>query len=200
MNISQQDIDKEKDKEKDELNNLNIDWIDDYEEEEKQYADFYEEPVTNIKLHFVYVNKNNIIEKIRVENTAVDDDQMVKKERLLYLIKNNMNHDNIQYKLLSLLVYNLDVPSNNLKKYLEEPPESEENYKYLYSLKILEDIKIKETITLFHDINGIYFIFYEKSKNNNSNSNSNSNSHNSTKKIRMHKSKSKSKSRTRSNR
>lgn len=194
MNISQQQ------EEENELNNLNIDWIDDYEEEEKQYADFYEEPVTNIKLHFVYINKNNTIEKIRVENTSVDDDQMVKKERLLYLIKNNMNHDNIQYKLLSLLVYNLDVPSNNLKKYLEEPPESEENYKYLYSLKILEDIKIKETITLFHDINGIYFIFYEKSKNNNnnSNSNSNSNSHNSTKKIRMHKSK--SKSRTRSNR
>lgn len=196
MNISQQQ------EEEDELNNLNIDWIDDYEEEEKQYADFYEEPVTNIKLHFVYINKNNTIEKIRIENTSVDDDQMVKKERLLYLIKNNMNHDNIQYKLLSLLVYNLDVPSNNLKKYLEEPPESEENYKYLYSLKILEDIKIKETITLFHDINGIYFIFYEKPKNNNNNSNSNSNSksHNSTKKIRMHKSKSKSKSRTRSNR
>ena len=177
----------EQENEPETIDNLNTDWIDEYEERERQYADFYEEPVSTINVHFVYVNRNNEIEKIKMENMTVDDDQTIKKERLLYLIKTNIENDKIKYKLLSILVYNLDIPSNELRKYLEEPPESEENHKYLYSLKILEDIKIRETITLFHDINGIYFIFYEKTK-------KLQNNHNSTKKIKMKKEHSKSRS------
>ena len=146
------------------IDNLNIDWVEEYEKSEQEYADFYEELITTIKVNFVYVDKNNTIQKIKTENINVNEDQIIKKETLLYLLKNNMENDNIKYKLLSILVYNLDVPSNELRKYLEEPSESEEHQKYLYSLKILEDIRIRDTITLFHDINGIYFVFYEKKR------------------------------------
>lgn len=160
------------------IDNLNIDWVEEYEKSEQEYADFYEELITTIKVNFVYVDKNNTIQKIKTENINVNEDQIIKKETLLYLLKNNMENDNIKYKLLSILVYNLDVPSNELRKYLEEPSESEEHQKYLYSLKILEDIRIRDTITLFHDINGIYFVFYEKKEKQEV-------KHNTTKKIRI---------------
>lgn len=160
------------------IDNLNIDWVEEYEKSEQEYADFYEELITTIKVNFVYVDKNNTIQKIKTENINVNEDQIIKKETLLYLLKNNMENDNIKYKLLSILVYNLYVPSNELRKYLEEPSESEEHQKYLYSLKILEDIRIRDTITLFHDINGIYFVFYEKKEKQEV-------KHNTTKKIRI---------------
>ncbi len=168
------------------INNLETDWIDEYEEEESKYNDFYTEKLPNIKLYYVYVNSHHKISNIREEKLELDESHMVSKEKILYIIKNNIIQDDIKYKLLSLLVYNIDLEPHNLKKYLENDTNSvdspnnpgELNNEFLYSLKTLEDIPLKETITLFHDINGIYFIFFEEKKKRTSKS--------VTKKIRMY--------------
>ena len=154
------------------INSLETDWIDEYEEEDSKYNDFYTERLPNIKLYYVYVNSLHTISNIREEKLELDDSNMISKEKILYIIKNNIIQDNIKYKLLSLLVYNIDLEPRHLKKYLESDNATvqslkqpgEINNEFLYSLKTLEDISLKDSITLFHDINGIYFIFFEEKK------------------------------------
>ena len=154
------------------INNLETDWIEEYEEEDSKYSDFYTEKLPNIKLYYVYVNSYHTISNIREEKLELDDSHMISKEKILYIIKNNIIQDDIKYKLLSLLVYNIDLEPQHLKKYLESDNNANQspqqlgkiNNEFLYSLKTLEDISLKESITLFHDINGIYFIFFEEKK------------------------------------
>ena len=47
---------------------MNVDWIEEYEDEEKYYTMFYPEKTSEIKVNMLYVNKTNELEKIKEEN------------------------------------------------------------------------------------------------------------------------------------
>lgn len=148
----------------DSIDNLDTNWIDEFEEDNK-YSDFYTEVLPNIKCYFVYVNRSHKITNIREDKIELDETNVIRKERLLYMIKNNIIRDDIKYKLLSLLIYNIDLTPQNLRNYLEKEPLARNmEHSFLHSLKYLDDIKLSESITLFHDINSIYFVFFEQQK------------------------------------
>ena len=151
---------------------MNTNWIDDYEEYEKKYEDYYLESMEGVKTMFVYVNKKREIESIHEDYLELQANNILTKEELLYLIKNNNIPKNLKneptkkkdpYKLLSVLVYNIDLQPKQLKEYLEKKHPAPQENPYLYSLKILEDIQFKKSISLFHDINTVYFIYYDNS-------------------------------------
>ena len=147
---------------KDSINNLDTNWIDEFEEDSK-YSDFYTELLPNIKCYFVYVNRQHKITNIREDKIELDETNIIKKEKLLYIIKNNIIRDDIKYKLLSLLIYNIDLTSHDLRNYLEKEPLARNmEHSFLHSMKYLDDIKLTESITLFHDINSLYFVFFEE--------------------------------------
>lgn len=165
----------------DSIDNLDTNWIDEFEEESK-YSDFYTELLPNIKCYFVYVNRQHKITNIREDKIELDETNVIKKEKLLYIIKNNIIRDDVKYKLLSLLIYNIDLTSQELRNYLEkEPVKRNIEHSFLHSMKYLDDIKLSESITLFHDINSLYFVFFEEQKRREKLKNSNA----FTKKIRM---------------
>ena len=56
-----------------------------------------------------------------------------------------------------LLVYNIDINNEDVSHYLKYP----EDFQFLTSLKHIETINLKSSISIFKDINSIYFIFYE---------------------------------------
>lgn len=148
----------------DSIDNLDTNWIDEFEEDSK-YSDFYTEVLPNIKCYFVYVNRSHKITNIREDKIELDETNVIRKERLLYMIKNNIIRDDIKYKLLSLLIYNIDLTPQNLRNYLEKEPLARNmEHSFLHSMKYLDDIKLSESITLFHDINSIYFVFFEQQK------------------------------------
>lgn len=151
---------------------MNTNWIDDYEEYEKKYEDYYLESMEGVKTMFIYVNKKREIESIHEDYIELQANNILTKEELLFLIKNNNNPKNLKneptkkkdpYKLLSVLVYNIDLQPKQLKEYLEKKHPAPQENPYLYSLKILEDIQFKKSISLFHDINTVYFIYYDNS-------------------------------------
>ena len=100
----------------DSIDNLDTNWIDEFEEDNK-YSDFYTEVLPNIKCYFVYVNRSHKITNIREDKIELDETNVIRKERLLYMIKNNIIRDDIKYKLLSLLIYNIDLTPQNLRNY-----------------------------------------------------------------------------------
>ena len=71
-----------------------------------------------------------------------------------------MIHNKRKYKLLSLLLYNIDINPQDLVTYLQK----EENFNFLKSFKNIETIYLKETISLFSDLTSLFVIFYEYKK------------------------------------
>lgn len=131
-------------------------WIDAFEELEKDYQRFYKEPVETINLFFVYVNKLNNVENV-IQDKLLLDDSKINKLTLLDIIRTNNVKNDIKYKLISMLKYNITLNPEDIKPFVFD--EIEETY--LESISTIDDLHFDETITILNDLNCLYFIFYE---------------------------------------
>ena len=125
-----------------------------------EYAQFYSEIVESIKVYNIYINKKNTIEAIN-KHILLLDNGVLSKKNLVELINTNKSKDNINYKLVSLLKYNIDIKPERIYDFLE----NKLNIKFLLKINTLKDIVYNKTITFFQDINSLYIIFYEKDNN-----------------------------------
>ena len=128
---------------------MNVDWIEEYEKEDKSYKMFYPEPVSRIKVNILYVNKKNELEKIREEFIYLSVSNLIKKGELIRLIKAYDINDEIKYKLVSIVVYNIDIRHDELKNYLSGC----EKYNFITSLRNIEDYELKSTLNYLQQIN-----------------------------------------------
>jgi hypothetical protein len=163
----------EKDKDKYESNKLdnNIDddfaeldttWISKFEEEEKDYNNYYSEDLSFIRVNYIYINKSNEIINISEEKCIFKIPGILSKEELIGLIKRNTIHNTIKYSLLSILKFNINFDPIHLKTFIRSPDIHIGN-KYIQSLTNIDTIIFEKAITLFHDINNLYIIFIDKS-------------------------------------
>ena len=139
------------------MNNYELDnsWITKFKEEEENYNDFYKEKPTSVKLYFMYVNRENLIEFIKTETILLNNEAKIEKNYLISIIKKNQICHNIKYKLLSLLKFNINIEP------LEVLDINTSQNNYLTIEKYLHDIHFEDTVCIFQDINSLFFIFYE---------------------------------------
>ena len=190
------------------LDMMDTDWIEEYENEDSSYELFYPEALFKIKVNILYVNTRNELEKMREELIYLSVPNRITKEELLRLIKRYNISDTIKYKLVSIIVYNVDIQHNELKNYLYGP----DKYNFITSLRNIEDYELKPSIKYLEKVNNLYIVFNEEEKktetdntmkkirtdssnitdnsnnsiSNNSNSNSNSNTKNkNTKRVKF---------------
>jgi len=110
--------------------------------------------VTEIKIFYLYINKNNEIHNIICEDEKLKD-HCLSKERLLYLIKQNELNSLIKHKLIGILKFNIDLEQTDLSNLINNNVQTN----YLTSLKELDNIPFNETIHILKDLNCIFLIF-----------------------------------------
>ena len=156
---------------------LNCDWTDDFDKEEKFFDEFYKENVQNLQMFSYYVNKDKELFHIKKDILNIDDG-VLKKGDLIYHLGKNRIYDKKKFQLLSMLKYNINIEPVDIQFFLNDP----EINQFLNVQKHIDDIKWEDTITLFQDLNSIIFIYNEKVP-----------SFNTTKKIRIGKKRRKTK-------
>ena len=67
---------------------------------------------------------------------------------------------------MSILKYNITLEADDIKNFLLTPDLASYNERFLTINKHIDTIFFEKTITMFQDLNNVYFIFYEKTKNN----------------------------------
>ena len=163
---------------------IDNEWVDEFKKKEEIYDDFYKEKVEHIKLFYLYINPSNVLETIKKDFIVLDENSILKKEKIILLIKNNQVYNSIKYKLLSLIRFNIDIEPEDINKFINTTENEFSNTSFITSEKYLNDIKYSNTISMFQDLNSLYFIFYESNKktehsapivNNNNNNNNNNN-------------------------
>ena len=141
---------------------LDTTWIDDYEDIEKKYEMFYKENISSMNVIMIYVNHRLEIEKISQRDLELKTYNLISKDEMLEIINQNSCVGDMKYKLLSLLTYNINITHNELKGFLESDIENSCRDDFLHSLSTLDDIRLVPSIQLFHDINSVVIIYYEK--------------------------------------
>lgn len=141
--------------------NLDCSWI---ENEEKIVAvdkNYIREPIHEITLFFIYINRNMEIELVSKEIEIVHN-ECINKERLLQIIQNKRIHNNNKkYRLDDILSFQIDLEPENIQSFSELDHLDEISATFLKSVPIFDEIVCIPSIFIFHDISSLYFLFNE---------------------------------------
>jgi hypothetical protein len=138
------------------IDDLDTSWLDSFEKMDNEYKNYYNEHQLYIRIHFVYINKNSEIIKVREQKHFFVRPNTISKEELIAIIKSNSNKT---YSLLSILKFDIDIQPQDLKSFLKP---NYTNDQFLQSIKHIDDIVFDKSISIFHDINALFIILYEK--------------------------------------
>ena len=137
---------------------IDVNWIKDFENEERYYTMFYPEKARSIKVDFLYVNKHKEIEKISEKVLFLRTENKITKEELIQLVKENEKIDKIKYKLVSVLIYNITLKHDELRNFLH----GSDNYDFMTSLKNIDDYDLQSSVNCLQSVNNMYIIYTEE--------------------------------------
>jgi hypothetical protein len=146
-----------------EFDKLNDDWIHNFEKTDKLYQDFYKDRLYYTNVNFFYVNRNNDIEKIKQESFLMSEPNFISREEIIGLLKKNSIENGKRYTLLSILKYNITLDVDDITEFLTSHDVSCYNEKFLTHINHIDSITFGNSINMFHDLNDLILIFYEKS-------------------------------------
>lgn len=139
---------------------LDNDWINEFEKIDKDYGIFYNEDLQFLKIHSIYINLQNSIEQIKEEKILFKEkNNCISRDNLLGILKNNSFNAGKRYSILSILKYNIDIQSIEIKDFVR----SREKTNFLSVIKNIDTVFYKQTINMFQDLNDLTILFYEKS-------------------------------------
>jgi len=145
----------------DNIEDLDLSWVHEFEKIDNEYKMYYTEDISFIRIHTIYINTNNEIEKIREEKLLLQTHGTLEKEELLSIIKHNSFSNQIKYSLLSILKFNINIEPIHLKTFLRNKNPAIAA-PFLQSIKHIDTIKFEKSISMFHDINELIIIFHQK--------------------------------------
>jgi len=138
---------------------LNDDWINNFEKIDKLYQEFYKDDLYYTNLQLIYVNRNNVIEKIKQESFLMTTPNYISREEILGILKKHSLDNERRYTLLSILRYNITLDADDIKSYLINT----ESQNFLTPIKNIDAISFEKSINMLQDLNDLILIFYEKS-------------------------------------
>ena len=165
-------------KEKEDI--LDNNWITNFEKEDKLYQDFYVDDNYFVHLHFIYIQKNMEIEKIREETFFMKTPNIISREEIVGLLKKNAFENNQKYSIFSLLKFNIHLKPEDIPFFLRNS-NTDTSSDFLKTVKHIDTITFDKTISMFQDLNTLYFIYVESTLKIDSNTKKNL-----TKKIYLH--------------
>lgn len=142
---------------------IDFSWIEEFDNLDKEYKDYYTEDLTVIKIHCIYVNNNNEIERVLENTLLLNTPGILSKEEIVDIIKHNLICNQVKYSLLYILKFNINLDPIYLKTFIKsKDPLSVIGSNYLQSIKNIDTVKFDKSISMFHDLNDLLIIFYNK--------------------------------------
>jgi hypothetical protein len=140
-------------------------WITEHERLSTIQENYLREPMDSIHAYFLYINRNQYIEKIIHDKVdlVVDAEKkasVLSKEKLLQIIQaKKIRTPFSKYNLIDIVAYIIDLEPDHIQSYSKN--ENYQDKSFLHTVSILEDIRVDNSIFIFHEINAIYFFFEE---------------------------------------
>ena len=139
---------------------IDTSWIENYDKEDDQYKMFYKEPNKELRLSVLYINPNNDLENIKTKRIQLIEPNQITREEFIYIIKNHDRVDGIKYKLMNILLYNIDIESDNMQHIINSFNSGTKN-NFFNNLVSLDTYTFNSTIRILQEINTLYIILKE---------------------------------------
>jgi hypothetical protein len=140
---------------------LDEEWINEFDKTDKLFQDFYLDDIYYTPIHFIYINADNNIEKIKQDNFLLSTPNFITREEIIGLLKRNIIENNKKYSLLSILKCNITLKPEEIKNFLKSNNLTDYLDNFIEPIKNIDAIKLEKTINMFQDLNDLLFIFNE---------------------------------------
>jgi hypothetical protein len=143
------------------MNVLNLPLSSDYNSNMEYSKKFKMKRIRDINIYITYINSENEIEIISRKKLYIENKKnTITRNNLVDVIKNFQRRNNIYYKLISIMVYNINVTPETLSDYIERP----EDFVSLFALSRIDSFELQSTISMLKEYNAMYFFFSEAPK------------------------------------
>jgi len=129
------------------------------------------EKFSSVVAHYIYINNNNYIDNIKCEEVYFNWDiskniGIIPNNVLLKLIEERKTCGNNTYKFEEGSLYNITLEPDDIQSYSESNYLDKDNADecFLKPFTILDDLYLKPSIFIFHELNALYFIFRQAEK------------------------------------
>lgn len=140
------------------MNVLNLPLSNDYNSNVEYSKKFKMKRLKDINIYLTYINSENEIEVISRKKLYIENKKnTITRNKLVDVIKNSQRRNNISYKLISIMVYNINVTPETLSDYIERP----EDFISLFTLSRIDSFELQSTISMLKEYNAMYFFFFE---------------------------------------
>jgi len=185
-------------------------WMEEYKRLENVSENCVKDPMDNIRMYILYINRHLEIESILLEAFPLslnDSNQpVISKDVLLKLIQDKKVKNGVKYGLFDLLLYNVELDSIHISDYssVDDSGILEKFGGFFRPVSVIHELVILPSLFVFHDLNSIFVLYKERDSENakhrhtmksilkrggdvvlDNKSNTNSNSHGITKKVRI---------------
>ena len=143
------------------LDHLDLSWTESHIRTMNSKTILSPELMTNINIHFVYINTNAEIVKVIKENhplQQIDNKCVLPEHLVLQFIQTKRQDKDTRYKLVDILSFIVTLGSEHINRFTQNNDIIED---FMKTISIPGEIEILPSIIIFHPLNTIYFIFRE---------------------------------------
>ena len=125
------------------------------------YSDFYKDDLYSVNVDFIYINKQNEIDKIKCDSILLTSgNNCISQEEILGLLKRNSVDNQKRYVMKSILKYNITLDPEDVGFFLKSRDLFQDSF--LSVLESIDEIHFQKTIHMFQGLNNLVFLFHEK--------------------------------------
>jgi len=143
---------------------LDLSWVKEAEQMSKIQNESICEPMDSIMIYSIYVNKHNHIDKVSQQMEPVvyltSGSVGIPNSILMQRVQANKSlSTGIKYRLMDVLLYHVDLEPEDIHAF--SVSDDYDSDRFLKKCAVVNDIKIPNSIFIFHSINALYFIFQQ---------------------------------------
>lgn len=142
-------------------------WIEEQERLQTMQMNYSREHMKNINIYFIYINRENSVEKIIREKhplvyNSFRNCSLLYKENVLGIIQTRKIYTpTSKYKFEDVMLYNIDIEPDNIQTFANTEANVENSTQFLKVLPFIGDVEIPLSIFIFHELNSLFFLFKE---------------------------------------
>lgn len=132
-------------------------WINNFEDDEEKFGEFYNEPVDYIYIYFLYLKNKEILYRKNIKYNLRKINILSSEELIGLIVKFKRKNE----KIYSILKNSIDTHYENINKFIQS------NEDTMKEIKNFESIEFNNTIPVFKELNNIFIFICDKEKKNN---------------------------------
>lgn len=127
------------------------------------------EKFASISAHYIYINENDYIDNIKCEEVYFNWDiskntGIIPNNILLKLIEEKKTCGNNTYKFDEGSLFSVTLEPDDIQSYSESNCIEDDKARFFKPFTVVDDLYLKPTIFIFHELNSLYFIFRQTIK------------------------------------